>query len=201
MLNSRSVELLRPDVCANCKVFLTSCEKAGLHVKITSTLRDAEYQASLYAQGRTTAGQIVTNAKTPSFHGAGLAFDVCQNIAGKEWETDFFSKCAKIGKEMGFEWGGDWKEFPDKPHFQWSYGGKYKSKMILSGVIPPLMPLWKGEDEMIVSETTVKIGENQIPAKLIDGITYVPLRTIVDTIKTALNVTWSKEDGAGVEMK
>ncbi|MCG3055692.1 M15 family metallopeptidase, partial [Escherichia coli] len=25
---------------------------------------------------------------------------------------------AEIGKELGFEWGGDWEGFKDYPHFQ-----------------------------------------------------------------------------------
>ncbi len=54
--------------------------------------------------------------------------------------------------------------------------------------------------EPTIKDTAVKMGETQIPAKLIDGVTYVPLRAFVEAIKTELDVTWSAEAGAGVEL-
>ncbi|UQT49879.1 M15 family metallopeptidase [Flavonifractor plautii] len=41
---------------------------------------------------------------------------------------------------MGFEWGGRWKSFPDRPHLQWSDGGKYTSSMIRAGTTRPPCP-------------------------------------------------------------
>ena len=129
MINSRDINDLREDVRGAVKIFLARCEAAGMDVLITNTLRDDEYQAKLYAQGRTTPGSIVTNSKTTTFHGAGLAFDICKNVKGHEYDDlAFFSSCAKIGKEIGFSWGGDWKSFVDRPHFQWDNrgAGSYK---------------------------------------------------------------------------
>lgn len=124
MINSRDINDLREDVRGAVKIFLARCEAAGMDVLITNTLRDDEYQAKLYAQGRTTPGSIVTNSKTTTFHGAGLAFDICKNVKGHEYDDlAFFSSCAKIGKEIGFSWGGDWKGFVDRPHFQWDNRG------------------------------------------------------------------------------
>lgn len=124
MINSRDINDLREDVRGAVKIFLARCEAAGLNVLITNTLRDDEYQAKLYAQGRTTPGEIVTNSKTTTFHGTGLAFDICKNVKGHEYDDlAFFSDCAKIGKEIGFSWGGDWKSFVDRPHFQWDNSG------------------------------------------------------------------------------
>ena len=48
---------------------------------------------------------IVTN-KVTTFHGKGLAFDICQNISGKAYEVEFFSKVADLAKPMGFEGRG-----------------------------------------------------------------------------------------------
>ena len=124
MINSRNINDLREDVRGAVKIFLTRCRAVGLNVLITNTLRDDEYQAKLYAQGRTTPGTVVTNSKTTTFHGAGLAFDICKNVKGHEYDDlTFFSDCAKIGKEVGFSWGGDWKRFVDRPHFQWDNHG------------------------------------------------------------------------------
>lgn len=140
MVNSRDISLLRDDVEANCRIFLEECKKAGLNVLVTQTVRDNEYQAKLYAQGRTTAGSIVTNAKTVSFH-CGLAFDICKNVKGHEYDdASFFTKCAAIAKKIGFSWGGDWKSFKDRPHFQWDDHGKYTDAMVRAGKLPPTMP-------------------------------------------------------------
>lgn len=148
MINSRDVKDLRADVRANCEVFLAECKAAGLPVIITQTLRDNEYQATLYAKGRTAPGSIVTNSRTTTFHGAGLAFDIAKNIRGQEYaDTAFFYKCAEIGKRIGFSWGGDWKSFVDLPHFQWDGGGIYKHTNT------PVMPLYE-DDIMNVEKLT-----------------------------------------------
>ena len=163
MLNSRDISLLRSDVAANCRIWLDRCKAAGLNVLITNTVRDKEYQEYLYAQGRTRPGSIVTNGRKPTFHSdkAGLAFDFCKNVRGHEYDdAAFFKKAAAIAKEMGFSWGGDWKSFPDSPHIQWDEGGKWKSSMILAGLLPGEMPLWgetkeEDEEDMAVRYNTV----------------------------------------------
>lgn len=142
MIKSRDISDLRPDVAAYCRVFLGRCAAAGLKVLVTETVRDAEYQAMLYAKGRTAPGAIVTNQKTPSFHSnkAGLAFDICKNVKGHEYDDPgFFRRCAVIAKELGFSWGGDWKSFVDLPHFQWDDHGKYTAAMVRAGKLPPEM--------------------------------------------------------------
>ena len=139
MLNSRDIALLRPDVAANCRIWQQRCQEAGLAVLVTGTVRDDEYQQYCYEKG--TAATPV-----PSFHSvkAGLAFDFCKNVKGHEYDDlAFFQKAADVAKEMGFEWGGDWKSFPDRPHLQWSNGGKYTSAMVRAGQYPPAMPLYR----------------------------------------------------------
>lgn len=144
MINSRKLSDLRSDVRANAELLLAECEKQGLRVLVTQTLRDDEYQAKLYAQGRTLPGQIVTNSKVTTYHGAGLAFDICQNIKGHEYsDLAFFANVAILAKHMGFTWGGDWKRFPDRPHFQWDAGGKWSGSLLRAKILPPMMPLYK----------------------------------------------------------
>lgn len=189
MLNSRDVDLLRPDVAANCRIWLERCKAAGLNVLITNTVRDKEYQEYLYAQGRTRPGSIVTNGKTPTFHNstAGLAFDFCENVRGHEYDdAAFFRKAADIAKEMGFSWGGDWKNFPDSPHIQWDAYGKWNSNMILAGLLPGEMPLW-GKTE-----------------KEDDEMRYNTLADCPDwakpTIQKLMNLGYLKGDGAGLDL-
>lgn len=161
MLNSRDISKLRPDVAANCRKWVELCKAQGLNVLVTQTVRDAEYQASLYAQGRTKPGSIVTNSKRPTFHSdqAGLAFDFCKNVKGHEYDDlAFFSKAAAVAKKMGFSWGGDWKSFVDRPHIQWDDGGKYSASDILAGRRPRTMPLYTGKATQVKEVTTVTVN-------------------------------------------
>ena len=162
MLNSRDISLLRSDVAANCRKWIELCKAEGLNVLVTQTVRDAEYQAYLYAQGRTRKGSIVTNSKKPTFHWdkAGLAFDFCKNVKGHEYDdAAFFKKAAAIAKQMGFSWGGDWKSFPDRPHIQWDEGGKYSGSDVRAGRLPREM------EEYMTKEDVLKIIEEHEAAK------------------------------------
>ncbi len=154
MINSRSLDDLRPDVRANVEILLAECRRQGLRVLITQTLRDDEYQATLYAQGRTKPGQIITNSRVTTFHGVGLAIDFCQNIKGQEYsDPAFFLAVATIAKHMGFSWGGDWKELVDRPHLQWDDHRTYNGTMVRAGRLPGIMPTYKGEERSMDIKT------------------------------------------------
>lgn len=89
---------------------------------LTQTLRTNEEQNKLFAQGRTTPGKVVTNARAgQSLHNYGHAFDIAfKDAKGKvDWEdTEPYSRFAAIAKRHGLAWGGDWKSFKDVPHFE-----------------------------------------------------------------------------------
>ena len=143
MINSRNIDDLRSDVAVNCRIFVEECKKAGYPVLVTQTVRDAEYQAQLCANG-------YAKTAVPSFHGvkAGLAFDVCKNVRGQEYsDSNFWKGISQIGKAMGFTWGGDWKSFPDKPHFQWDDHGKISTAMVRAGQYPVMMEEYMTQDK------------------------------------------------------
>jgi len=106
----------------------------GINVVITADFRSSEEQDELYAQGRTTDGDIVTNAKGgESYHNYGLAIDFAlMNINGEVvWDMEYdgngnsqsdWSEVVEIAKSLGFDWGGDWVSFKDYPHFQMNFG-------------------------------------------------------------------------------
>lgn len=99
----------------------------GINVQITSGLRTYTEQDRLYAQGRTRPGNIVTNAKAgQSIHNFGLAIDyVLVNEDGSKaiWSvTSEWRRVAAIGKQLGFQWGGDWSSFRDYPHLDMQRG-------------------------------------------------------------------------------
>lgn len=100
-----------------CRTFLYECEAAGLSVRITETYRSQQRQNELYAQGRTTAGSIVTWT-TSSRHTSRRAWDICKNVQGQEYsDLSFFNSCGEIAKSLGITWGGIWST-PDRPHFE-----------------------------------------------------------------------------------
>jgi peptidoglycan L-alanyl-D-glutamate endopeptidase CwlK len=125
MINSRKIEDLHPKVQALCNQFIAKCKEEGITVIITATYRDYESQNALYAQGRTEPGKIVTNAKGgQSFHNFKVAFDFCPMLDNQAaWnDTLLFIKCGQIGKNIGLEWGGDFKSIKDMPHLQYTAG-------------------------------------------------------------------------------
>jgi peptidoglycan LD-endopeptidase CwlK len=106
MINSRNVSDLHPYVAGLCRKFIAECKRQGIDVLITSTFRDNESQAYIYAQGRTRAGRIVTNARPgQSWHQHKLAFDFVPIQNGKAMWNDSrtFKRCRAIGEALGLE--------------------------------------------------------------------------------------------------
>lgn len=119
------LKFLKPKVKNLALVLQKKAKEKGIDIIFTSTFRSIEEQNKLYARGRTVPGKIVTNARGgDSFHNYGVAFDICPVIAGKAIWNDLriFNQIGKIGQEIGLEWGGVWKGFVDRPHFQFTAG-------------------------------------------------------------------------------
>jgi len=117
----RDITKLHPELKAIIPKFLDMCKSANLNVLITETFRTEAEQEALYAKGRTMPGNIVTRARYPqSPHCWGVAFDFCRNVRGKEYDDsdNFFYRVGQIGKSFGLFWGGDFRTFVDKPHFE-----------------------------------------------------------------------------------
>lgn len=129
MINSRDINDLLPPARDRAKAFLEACKKAGIDLLVTSTYRDHESQAALFAQGRTAPGKIVTNARPgESFHNWRVALDVVPIVNGKPvWETTgeagkLWDRVGQIGESVGLEWAKRWKSFPELAHFQYTGG-------------------------------------------------------------------------------
>lgn len=125
MINSRDINDLHPLVATKCRQFITACRNQGIDIIITSTYRDNESQAALYAQGRTVLGIKVTNAKAGcSFHNYKVAFDFVPVIHGKAvWNNlSLFTKCGEIAESIGLEWAGRWHSFKELAHCQFTNG-------------------------------------------------------------------------------
>jgi hypothetical protein len=121
--DSRDTSLLEPELRKRYLLAVEDYSKKYFgepSVIVTSTYRSLERQRELYEQGRTTPGNIVTNVlegmhnQTPA-----LALDIAFNTAGGGYSRlDLFEKFAECFKPYGVIWGGDWKSFPDRPHFE-----------------------------------------------------------------------------------
>lgn len=125
MINSRKLEDLHPKVKELCEKHIAACDAADIDLLITSTYRDIESQNALYAQGRTTPGNKVTNAKGgQSFHNWKVAYDVVPIVGGKAiWDDDnLWRRIGKLGTNLGLEWAGNWKTFRETAHFQLTGG-------------------------------------------------------------------------------
>jgi peptidoglycan L-alanyl-D-glutamate endopeptidase CwlK len=120
------IQSLHPELRAQAAAFVNRVEaELGVQVRVTSGLRTFAEQTALYNQGRTTPGNIVTNAPAGrSYHNYGLALVVVpMNAQGQPvWDSPHWDAIGQIGKQMGFEWGGDFRSFVDRPHFQMTFG-------------------------------------------------------------------------------
>lgn len=189
MINSKDIADLRPDVASNARLWMADCQAQGLDVAVNSTRRDNEYQATLYAQGRTRPGNIVTNGKTTTFHGAGLALDFYSKSTG--WsQHSFFVRCAQVAKKYGFSWSGDWKSFVEYAHIQWDNGGKAKHTNA------PPMPLYR-QEEIDMTEAEVKTLIESTLQKALNERDSVKKKA-EDTLWPAAQSAWEKATKEGV---
>lgn len=119
------IKTLHPQLRPLAAKFINEVEKKlGHRLRITDGLRTFEQQNDLYAQGRTKPGKKVTQVKGGgSYHNYGLAFDTYFTENGKvTFAKAITPEVAKIGKDLGLKWGGDWKSFKDMPHFELNKG-------------------------------------------------------------------------------
>ena len=120
----------------------TALKKLGVEkVIISETKRDLAVQMAYYSRSRMkdikdvkamykAAGLYepsewecnTANTQTlNSNHIKGIAIDFVPVKNGKSWwdaPDSVWNEMGKIGKKYGFSWGGDWKGFVDKPHFE-----------------------------------------------------------------------------------
>jgi peptidoglycan L-alanyl-D-glutamate endopeptidase CwlK len=126
MINSRKLEDLHPKIAAKAQAFRDACAAQGIDALITSTYRDNESQAAIYAQGRTAPGSIVTNARPgESWHNWRCAFDFVPIVGGKcQWkDSDLFTRCGVIAESVGLEWAGRWTgKLREAAHCQYTGG-------------------------------------------------------------------------------
>lgn len=125
------LRLVYPDLAVRVvRVFQDMGVLHGRGMRVSEGVRTIEYQARLYAQGRTSPGPVVTFAKPgDSHHHYGCALDACFTgpdpylAKMKTVEADFLWKeFGRLAQAHGLVWGGIWDKFMDRPHVQSTYG-------------------------------------------------------------------------------
>ena len=116
-LGTRSLQKLsgvHPDLVDVVKLAITLTEQ---DFSVGEGLRTVERQKKLVASGKSTTMN--------SRHITGHAVDLFPYPLSWDWQ--FFYPIAEAMKQaseqldVDLEWGGDWKSFPDGPHFQLSW--------------------------------------------------------------------------------
>ncbi|WP_281358133.1 M15 family metallopeptidase [Saccharibacillus qingshengii] len=137
---------LHPEVRQKSDQLVAQAAKKGIEVVITSDFRGVEEQDELYRQGREKPGNIVTNARGgQSYHNFGLAIDFALRDESDRivWDMELdrsgngrsdWREVVELAKDLGFEWGGDWSNFPDYPHLQITFG--YTLRQLQNGKYP-----------------------------------------------------------------
>ncbi len=108
------------------RVFMRKVLDAGINAKIISGTRTYAEQNNLYRQGRFgNPGPVVTKARGGrSNHNFGIAWDIGIFTAtgGFITQDEAYDKPAEVGLSETLEWGGHWRSFVDKPHYQLKVG-------------------------------------------------------------------------------
>jgi peptidoglycan LD-endopeptidase CwlK len=121
---SNLLSSLNPYVAQLTKKFLFLAKANHLDVRILTAFRSWDEQDRLYTQGRTKPGGIITDVRGGgSFHNWGLAFDAApfeNGIISNDLAK--YKKMGNLGVQAGLQWGGNFKDIVDLPHFQYTFG-------------------------------------------------------------------------------
>ena len=120
LLNAGRLSKVLPELARKCLQLITIAEREGFTLLVTQGFRSFEEQNALYAQGRTKKGKIVTNARAgQSKHNFGKAVDFAFVVGGEiSWDEKLYRNIGRWAKQVGLNWGGDWKSFKDLPHLE-----------------------------------------------------------------------------------
>ncbi|MFJ7951271.1 M15 family metallopeptidase [Lysinibacillus sp. NPDC096418] len=133
----RDLAELLPVAQQACRLLFQECYKAGIrNIFITETYRSQERQNYLYAQGRTRPGRIVTWTLN-SNHKSRLAWDIAVGPPQSLYEVATLNRVGAIAKKLGIEWGGNWSNNIDRPHFEVKRDWKMPKGYMLGKVVVP----------------------------------------------------------------
>lgn len=191
---------LHPVLLAGASALIQRSYAKGIPIVITQGMRTIAEQNTLYAQGRTKPGNIVTNARGgSSYHNYGLAIDFALLLPdGKtvSWDTSRdgnndkladWQQVAQEAKKLGFAWGGDWTSFKDYSHLEMTFGltteqlraGRQPTVQQVKDALALINGTTGGTDQAI----SVTLNGVEITRGLLEnGITYAPVRAVAEAL-------------------
>jgi hypothetical protein len=111
------IEMLHPVVQKQAKRLMFEANAMGLNVGVFETRRLEDRQGYLLDKSASRTAM--------SWHQFDVAVDVWPKRPGGGWPTqkEFeawpnWEALGRIGEQYGFEWGGHWRRWPDKAHFE-----------------------------------------------------------------------------------
>lgn len=116
-----NIRSLHPKAQQLARQFLKTVRAAGIDARIISGTRSYAEQNALYKRGRFgNPGPRVTNARGgQSNHNFGIAWDIGVFDNGRYLgESPEYDRAAEVGLVEDLEWGGAWRSFHDRPHYQ-----------------------------------------------------------------------------------
>jgi peptidoglycan L-alanyl-D-glutamate endopeptidase CwlK len=121
--NKNAAELARvnPVLREKAQFVIDEMARRGYVVVVAEGLRSNAVQAKYYAQGRTTAGAIITYKKGgESEHNKGRAVDFDFIVNGRQSNSlsNNWALLGQIAKSAGLTWGGDYKKLKDYRHVE-----------------------------------------------------------------------------------
>lgn len=119
--SERNIRSLRLKAQELCRRSILAIRAEGLDARVISGARTYDEQNALFRKGRYgNPGPRVTNARAGrSWHNFCLAWDIGIFDGGKYLITAApYDQAGAVQRPAGVEWGGNWKSFKDRPHYQ-----------------------------------------------------------------------------------
>lgn len=121
--DERHLKKLHPDLARVVRRCAADWKAADKSFFITCSLRTLAEQKKLLAAGasRTLRSRHLPGKTNGLAHAVDLAMRMGKDV---KWDEPLFvdlgkrMKAAAKAEKVPLEWGGDWKSFSDKPHFQ-----------------------------------------------------------------------------------
>ena len=120
--STNEIKHLHPAIRNKVAKLINYAENQGVKLRILEGIRTQETQNHYFYVKKTT--QTLN-----SFHLYGLAVDL-YDVTNQQYGAPI--EIVKYAEKLGFEWGGGWTGFVDKPHFQFTAG--YKTSELLNKI-------------------------------------------------------------------
>jgi peptidoglycan L-alanyl-D-glutamate endopeptidase CwlK len=119
---SQKLDSLNPEFRKKVEKVILDLKSQGYKPRIDYGWRDLAYQQELVKKGASKTTFSWHNVTTDKGEPAALAVDFIDNsvFKNKKWDDNakFWEDLGKAARKQGLVWGGDWKNFKDRPHVQ-----------------------------------------------------------------------------------